>query len=92
MTQEKGNIDKLIDNLMLTISNITTDNPDAAEVEAINAQAKHLVPLSNQVLKAYSIKLGAMKVASDMGLDVVIDSNLVDIKPLGKKKRLSNDS
>ena len=56
-----NHLDDLLKKLSLQASNIMSDNPSKAELEAIKEQTKQLVAVSKPILGIYSLKVDACK-------------------------------
>jgi hypothetical protein len=57
-----NHLDDLLQKLSLQASNIMSDNPSKAELEAIKDQTKQLVAVSKPMIDIYQLKLDSCKV------------------------------
>lgn len=67
---------KLNEKLMMQLENITSDNPSAAELEAIEKQTKQIVAISKPIIDNCRLILDSTKLAYDMGHNAKIDNSV----------------
>ena len=69
-------LNQLNEKLMMQLNNITSDNPSAAELDAIEKQTKQIVAISKPIIDNCRLILDSTKLAYDMGHNAKIDNSV----------------